>query len=277
MKEIKFHEGGMPLNIDDLKLLQENSFATMAAFLKVFAKEKECFLLHRLSATPQNNSLLEAKFIAGVLVFNGMFLEIPETTLKVNSWQDKIYICVKEVEKDERIFEDGQAKNCRIERQAYLSTEKSEALSFDASKLSTFDELFVEYLNLKRFEPNWTPIPVFFFNGYSGKIMLQRREGSTRIKIQITSSASSWTEGQEGLLFELGGNVSVDPIGLGFLDRTCSKVFATAGDDVPEIAVLRYSDYKCRVEFLKKDTSAVLTQNSPSQCSINIIYDLLEQ
>nr|DAW61970.1 MAG TPA: hypothetical protein [Caudoviricetes sp.] len=277
MKEIKFHEGGMPLNIDDLKLLQENSFATMAAFLKVFAKEKECFLLHRLSATPQNNSLLEAKFIAGVLVFNGMFLEIPETTLKVNSWQDKIYICVKEVEKDERIFEDGQAKNCRIERQAYLSTEKSEALSFDTSKLSTFDELFVEYLNLKRFEPNWTPIPVFFFNGYSGKIMLQRREGSTRIKIQITSSASSWTEGQEGLLFELGGNVSVDPIGLGFLDRTCSKVFATAGDDVPEIAVLRYSDYKCRVEFLKKDTSAVLTQNSPSQCSINIIYDLLEQ
>lgn len=276
MKEIKFHEGGMPLNIDDLKLLQENSFATMAAFLKVFAKEKECFLLHRLSATPQNNSLLEAKFIAGVLVFNGMFLEIPETTLKVNSWQDKIYICVKEVEKDERIFEDGQAKNCRIERQAYLSTEKSEALSFDTSKLSTFDELFVEYLNLKRFEPNWIPIPVFFFNGYSGKIMLQRREGSTRIKIQITSSASSWTEGQEGLLFELGGNVSVDPIGLGFLERTCSKVFATAGDDVPEIAVLRYSDYKCRVEFLKKDTSAVLKQNSPSQCSINIIYDLLE-
>ena len=277
MKEIKFHEGGMPLNIDDLKLLQENSFATMAAFLKVFAKEKECFLLHRLSATPQNNSLLEAKFIAGVLVFNGMFLEIPETTLKVNSWQDKIYICVKEVEKDERIFEDGQAKNCRIERQAYLSTEASEALSFDASKLSTFDELFVEYLNLKRFEPNWIPIPVFFFNGYSGKIMLQRREGSTRIKIQITSSASSWTEGQEGLLFELGGNVSVDPIGLGFLERTCSKVFATAGDDVPEIAVLRYSDYKCRVEFLKKDTSTVLAQNSPSQCSINIIYDLLER
>ena len=92
MKEIKFHEGGMPLNIDDLKLLQENSFATMAAFLKVFAKEKECFLLHRLSATHQNNSVLEAKFIAGVLVFNGMFLEIPETTLKVCAKESTLFL-----------------------------------------------------------------------------------------------------------------------------------------------------------------------------------------
>ena len=275
MKEIKFHEGGMPLNIDDLKLLQENSFATMAEFLKVFAKEKECFLLHKLSVTPENNSLLEPKFTAGVLVLKVFFLSTHPTTLNVNSCLDKIFICLIVVEKDERIFEDGQARHCRIERQAYLSTEASEALSFDASQLSTFDELFVEYLNLKHYAPNWIPIPVSFFNGYSGKIMLQKREDSIRIKIQITSSASEWTEGQEGLLFQLGGNVSVAPIGLGFLNRTCSKAFATAGDDVPEIAVLCYSDYKCYVEFLKKDTSKVLKENPPSQCSINIVYDLL--
>lgn len=275
MNRLLFNEGGQPIFLDDIKLLQDNDAGFNRQFLNAISGKSSAFLLQHLDMKPlsvdQEKLTTTAKVYAGSIVVAGEIIDFPESTVTVKTWSDPLYVCIKETENEEREFEDGQTRPCRKSVQAYISTSKDGAkVAYNVLELPTLTELLRRNLGLAGVD-TWKNIPVTFFNGYTGQVQYQKQGGSTRIKVKISSMKGEWDAMPgKGILFE------VDPQVGSFLNRKWSGTFGTGGDDGSHLCALEFYDGKCSLRDLRELSGASDVLDSPIECPVSLIFEILE-
>ena len=275
MNRLLFNEGGQPIFLDDIKLLQDNDAGFNRQFLNAISGKSSAFLLQYLDMKPlsvdQEKLTTTAKVYAGSIVVAGEIIDFPESTVTVKTWSDPLYVCIKETENEEREFEDGQTRPCRKSVQAYISTSKDGAkVAYNVLELPTLTELLRRNLGLVGVD-TWKNIPVTFFNGYTGKVQYQKQGDSTRIKVKISSMKGEWDAMPgKGLLFE------VDPQVGSFLNRKWSGTFGTGGDDGSHLCALEFYDGKCSLRDLRELSGASDVLDSPIECPGSLIFEIIE-
>ncbi len=275
MNRLLFNEGGQPIFLDDIKLLQDNDAGFNRQFLNAISGKSSAFLLQHLDMKPlsvdQEKLTTTAKVYAGSIVVAGEIIDFPESTVTVKTWSDPLYVCIKETENEEREFEDGQTRPCRKSVQAYISTSKDGAkTSYNVLELPTLTELLRRNLGLGGVD-TWKNIPVTFFNGYTGQVQYQKQGDSTRIKVKISSMKGEWDAMPgKGILFE------VDPQVGSFLNRKWSGTFGTGGDDGSHLCALEFYDGKCSLRDLRELSGASDVLDSPIECPVSLTFEILE-
>ena len=275
MNRLVFNEGGQPIFLDDIKLLQDNDAGFNRQFLNAISGKSSAFLFQPLDMKPlsvdQEKLTTTAKVYAGSIVVAGEIIDFPESTVTVKTWSDPLYVCIKETENEEREFEDGQTRPCRKSVQAYISTSKDGAkVAYNVLELPTLTELLRRNLGLGGVD-TWKNIPVTFFNGYTGQVQYQKQSGSTRIKVKISSMKGEWDAMPgKGILFE------VDPQVGSFLNRKWSGTFGTGGDDGSHLCALEFYDGKCSLRDLRELSGASDVLDSPIECPVSLIFEILE-
>ena len=275
MNRLVFNEGGQPIFLDDIKLLQDNDAGFNRQFLNAISGKSSAFLFQPLDMKPlsvdQEKLTTTAKVYAGSIVVAGEIIDFPESTVTVKTWSDPLYVCIKETENEEREFEDGQTRPCRKSVQAYISTSKDGAkVAYNVLELPTLTELLRRNLGLAGVD-SWKNIPVTFFNGYTGQVQYQKQGGSTRIKVKISSMKGEWDAMPgKGILFE------VDPQVGSFLNRKWSGTFGTGGDDGSHLCALEFYDGKCSLRDLRELSGASDVLDSPIECPVSLIFEILE-
>lgn len=275
MNRLLFKEGGQPIFLDDVKLLQDNDAGFNRQFLNAISGKSSAFLLQHLDMKPlsvdQEKLTTTAKVYAGSIVVAGEIIDFPESTVTVKTWSDPLYVCIKETENEEREFEDGQTRPCRKSVQAYISTSKDGAkVAYNVLELPTLTELLRRNLGLGGVD-TWKNIPVTFFNGYTGQVQYQKQGGSTRIKVKISSMKGEWDAMPgKGILFE------VDPQVGSFLNRKWSGTFGTGGDDGSHLCALEFYDGKCSLRDLRELSGASDVLDSPIECPVSLIFEIIE-
>ncbi len=275
MNRLLFNEGGQPIFLDDIKLLQDNDAGFNRQFLNAISGKSSAFLLQHLDMKPlsvdQEKLTTTAKVYAGSIVVAGEIIDFPESTVTVKTWSDPLYVCIKETENEEREFEDGQTRPCRKSVQAYISTSKDGAkVAYNVLELPTLTELLRRNLGLGGVD-TWKNIPVTFFNGYTGQVQYQKQGGSTRIKVKISSMKGEWDAMPgKGILFE------VDPQVGSFLNRKWSGTFGTGGDDGSHLCALEFYDGKCSLRDLRELSGTSNVLDSPIECPVSLIFEILE-
>ena len=275
MNRLLFNEGGQPIFLDDIKLLQDNDAGFNRQFLNAISGKSSAFLLQHLDMKPlsvdQEKLTTTAKVYAGSIVVAGEIIDFPESTVTVKTWSDPLYVCIKETENEEREFEDGQTRPCRKSVQAYISTSKDgDKTSYNLLELPTLTELLRRNLGLGGVD-TWKNIPVTFFNGYTGQVQYQKQGDSTRIKVKISSMKGEWDAMPgKGILFE------VDPQVGSFLNRKWSGTFGTGGDDGSHLCALEFYDGKCSLRDLRELSGASDVLDSPIECPVSLTFEILE-
>ena len=275
MNRLLFNEGGQPIFLDDIKLLQDNDASFNRQFLNAVTGDSPIFLIKRLELKPvsvdPSKLTTTAKIFANSVVLSGEIIDFPDTTVTVRTWNDPIYVCVTETENEGREFEDGQERPCRLSRQAYISTSKDGVnVAYNILELPTLTELLRRNLGLGGVD-TWKNIPVTFFNGYTGKVQYQKQGDTTRIKVKVSSMKGEWDAMPgKGILFEVDHQVG------SFLNRTWSRTFGTGGDDGSHLCALEFSEGKCCLRDLRELSGSSDVLDSPISCPVSLIFEILE-
>lgn len=199
MNRLKFSEGGQPVYLDDIRLIQENDINSVRSIISALSDNVEAFLLKELSAELVSATETGSTFIihGGVLVVDGDFLKWEDTTVNVATWDDPLYICIKETETDRRVFEDAQERCCVITKEVYLSTNHDGVSTYyNMFELPVFSNLIKKLIGYNT--TAWQNVDVTFYNGFSGQVKKKVVEGETYISINIRSSRDSWATNIEG-------------------------------------------------------------------------------
>lgn len=269
MNRLLFSEGGQPVCLDDLKLLQDNEQEGIKLLLSALVDTK-VFLLDKIKMDlPKRSEDGRVYFTvkAGTLVVDGELLSWNDTKFSTADIAGPKYLCVRDIETDSRIFEDGQSRACVKAKEAYVSlSNEGASLSYDILQLPVFEDLLKTKLNIA-VDKNWKDIAVTWYNGYTGSFQYQDLGNYYKCRISIKSSLRSW--GETG---EIVGYIDDNNI-----PRFVSQMFLTGGDD----------DTTMREFYLVNNTEDLALRGngvdfsndiySPAMCPINTIFDIPKQ
>lgn len=197
MIRLQFHEGGQPINLDDLQALQENSLTLFKALTDTLSGQTPVFLLKKPELSAKILTKDKAAYVvsAGSMIVDGDILSWPETDLQVNVGNRPVYACVRDVESDPRVFADGQTKHCRVGNNVYLSlTKEGVSKAYNIFDLPVFADLLGKVLGIGKQDKEWTKLDILEFgNGYSGEIHYKEIDGSYFFNVDLTSNNDAWT------------------------------------------------------------------------------------
>lgn len=269
MNRLLFSEGGQPVCLDDLKLLQDNEQEGIKLLLSALVDTK-VFLLDKIKMDlPKRSEDGRVYFTvkAGTLVVDGELLSWNDTKFSTADIAGPKYLCVRDIETDSRIFEDRQSRACVKAKEAYVSlSNEGASLSYDILQLPVFEDLLKTKLNIA-VDKNWKDIAVTWYNGYTGSFQYQDLGNYYKCRISIKSSLRSW--GETG---EIVGYIDDNNI-----PRFVSQMFLTGGDDDTTM---------CEFYLVNNTEDLALRGNgvdfsndiySPAMCPINTIFDIPKQ
>lgn len=273
MNKLQFHEGGQPIQLDDLQLLQDNDTNSLRYMIEAITGHTKAFLLDKIDgkivSVDQEKMLTTFDVAEGILFIEGEFISFPGTRLTISSWDVPLYICIKETPIKERVFQDGQTHSCVMSRQAYISLDKSGAQkAYDVTTLPTLKQLLCEFVGTADNTSSWKTIPVTFFNGYSGEVQLKKYKGLTRVDVSISSEKGEWDKQYPiGKLFEINGIVGIRPV------NCCSGLFRIGGMD-KNLCALEMIGYTCFLRSINSVAAGSNELSSPRQCPVSFIFEI---
>lgn len=271
MNRLLFSEGGQPVCLDDLKLLQDNEQESIKLLLSALVDTK-VFLLDKIKTVFVTKSESEDGMPylivkAGALVVDGELLSWNDTKFSMTDFAKQKYLCVRDIETDSRIFEDGQSRACVKAKETYVSlSNEGASLSYNIFQLPVFADLLKTKLNIA-VDKNWKDIAVTWSNGYAGSFQYQDLGNYYKCRISINSSLRSW--GETG---EMVGSITDNNI-----PRFVSPMFLTGGDDDTTLSEFYLVN---NIEHLMLRGNGIDFSNdiySPAMCPINTIFDIPKQ
>lgn len=269
MNRLLFSEGGQPVCLDDLKLLQDNEQESIKLLLSALVDTK-VFLLDKIKTDlPKKSEDGRVYFTvkAGTLVVDGELLSWNDTKFSMTDFAKDKYLCVRDIETDSRIFEDGQSRACVKAKETYVSlSNEGASLSYNIFQLPVFADLLKTKLNIA-VDKNWKDIAVTWSNGYAGSFQYQDLGNYYKCRISINSSLRSW--GETG---EMVGSITDNNI-----PRFVSPMFLTGGDDDTTLSEFYLVN---NIEHLMLRGNGIDFSNdiySPAMCPINTIFDIPKQ
>lgn len=211
MNKLLFSEGGQPIYLEDLKMLQDNNQAMTKALLGTVMNQDEACLLQPYQVT---NSMINAPDLSrtltvapGTLVYDGMLCPFEGAMVTVAK-ENSPWLCLQKVPTDLRVFEDGQQRYCQQAWTAYISTTAEGAeKSWKMEELQSWVKLLASAI--RRLSEK--SLRCIFYNGYSGQLTVDENYvgpyGRTpRFTIDISTQETSWRKdaiGWKGMLFRI--------------------------------------------------------------------------
>ena len=191
MNKIKFNEGGMPVNLDDLQLLQDNLTEIFKTIMNFLSGNAQVFLV-RFPGTvgkKEDNGKTTLMVKAGAMVIGGELVQWPDTPI-VGTEGDSIYACVKKTNADEREYADGQHRYCREVKTVVFSYSKDGAEeAYDIGELPVLSDLLGKVVT----EGEWIYAPFYGNNGYKGYFRYRLLNRKKYIHININSQNQDWS------------------------------------------------------------------------------------
>lgn len=272
MNKLLFNEGGQPVYLDDLKILQETPQNQIAQLLSAFGSGETSFLLASLHGDIISIDTTTHKTTTKVhknwLVEDGLIYEIPETTIVVSSWNDPIYVGIKTTEGDARNFEDGQSHPCTENQEAYLSTVKTDESMINVWGLKTIFSLMGSLMSEEQTDAAYKDIDVSFSNGYSGTVQYKELSDCYRIKVKISSTSTAWGDNTSGIVFSI-----ISPDSLLHNVTRFSTYFATGGD-TPDRMHQAYLQFRWDGTVTLVGITPSSDTDAPDLCTIDTIFEI---
>lgn len=187
MNKLVISEGGQPVVLEDLLLLQQNAHAMISNILSLMMNGATAFLaskpVNRLLSKNETNEVRQIG--PSALYFDGYVYDLPAVNLTLSAG-DKIYVCVKHEETDFRQFEDLQKRSCRESLVGYYSNVSDGAYrSWQLSDIPVWAAPGGS-------NENTGNIPVKWINEFSGTMSSIASRVTRVFTINITSTSSNW-------------------------------------------------------------------------------------
>lgn len=170
MRKMKFNEGGQPVFLDDLKLLQDLCLEQMTAIVRSLTNEEVVLmsiLVRRQAEVAQNAAFVD-----------GIWVSVPKATAS------NPYLSVWRVADNERVLESGSSSACatRYYAQWTEGADSSATWSIKATSLQSVEGL-ISKNEFKELTGTWK-------NGFSGHVYVCRGEATTKIVVRAEASAT---------------------------------------------------------------------------------------
>ena len=199
MNKLIFNEGGQPVYIEDLKLLQDNNTLFTKAMMGVVLQREEACLMQPCEVvtvginTPDLSANVEVP--AGEIYYNGMLLPFEGKKLTIAKGAP-LYICLKRTLTDLRTFENGQQHHCQEAWSASVETQNVGAdKAFQLNNLKTYLQLMeLALLNSSKRES----IPCAYANDYSGDFTAKKLGNDIEFALTVSSTAKDWQKDAPG-------------------------------------------------------------------------------
>lgn len=206
MNKLTISEGGQPVVLEDLLLLQDNAHAMISNILSLIMNGAKSFLSSKPTNFPRYKD--ESKEIRRIgkstLYYEGYAYDIPSVDLELSAESD-VYVCIKHEETDFRQFEDLQSRACRELLVGYYSN-----TSDGAYKAWLLSELPIWGISGGGNEISGD-IPVKWVNGYSGNLSSVASRVNRVFTLNISSASLAWSDANEdGMLGSFVENESSD-------------------------------------------------------------------
>lgn len=207
MNKIKFNSGGQPLFLEDVKLLQDNQEEIIKSLLYALCKEHNVLLQGGEFDEVDGGYIITGgkAFIGGDIV---VWEDLPiDESLLEDDW----YLCVKEVEEDEREFGDGFNRNCRVNKVVYLSNTTSGAVGYiDLWDTKDFAEVLDGVLGHSSSPIAWHEVHIddqLIYNGFNIELYSIPILNGTQAKLRMSSENADWKNGIKGLICSYPGEL----------------------------------------------------------------------
>ena len=194
MNKLQFHEGGQPIQLDDLQLLQDNMMEVFKIIMKFLSGNTQVFLVRfpETGSKKEDNGTNTLMVKAGAMVIGGELVQWPDTPI-VGTAGDSIYACVKKTNADEREFADGQHRYCREIKAVVFSYSKEGAEeAYDIGELPVLSDLLGKEIT----KGEWIYAPFYGNNGYEGYFRYRLLNKKRYIQININSQNREWSTDQ---------------------------------------------------------------------------------
>lgn len=209
MNKIKFSSGGQPLFLEDVKLLQDNQEEIIKSLLYALCKEHNVLLQGGKFAEVDGGYIITGgkAFIGGDIV---VWEDLPiDESLLEDDW----YLCVKEVEEDEREFGDGFNRNCRVNKVVYLSNTTSGAVGcIDLWNTKDFVEVLEGVLGFSNNPISWNKVSIreeLIYNGFDNiEFYSIPISNGTEVKLSMSSENAAWHENAKGVICSWPGELA---------------------------------------------------------------------
>lgn len=215
MNRLKINEGGQPVYLEDLQLLQDNGISSINLLLSALGRGRSTMLFEKPTYQYTENEAGDfiIKVNQGTAFINGDFVSWRDAVVEPQS-EDDLWLCVREIPGDKRIFDDGQQRNCIVSREGYISADPAgAAVSYKLTSLSCIADYIQELIGYKI--AVWQNIKVSFFNGYSGTVRYKELDDCYRVSVDIKSNSYKELTGSP-LLF--------------YSDKTFLQYFRSSGE-----------------------------------------------
>lgn len=205
MNRLKFSEGGQPVYLDDLETLQANAAADTLTVAAALAQDNATFMLRPLQMTYKGDDSVAGTMVytvsAGSAMVKGELVSWNETEVTLALLTDPVYLCVKRTETDIRTFEDGQARACGTNVEAWIGTSVSGVSEYyNVLEVPNMIGLLRKALGITD-EPTWRTIDVEFRNGYTGTVAVKEMTDTYRVKVDIKSTQTTELSGYPLLFY----------------------------------------------------------------------------
>lgn len=183
---ILFSEGGQPVFLDDLKLIQDNGVSMNGALIRALTGQDGACLVEKYRYDDSGDV---RTVYANAIVYDGEIIpfeggEFSISEMRTDPDQD-VYVCIGESTTDVRTFKDGTEHNCRIGRVAFLTLEEG-AANVDCFPISTLDCL--ADLLRDRIEPQkdeWHMFELTNENGWECSLSYKKLADRWRIRLEV--------------------------------------------------------------------------------------------
>lgn len=200
MNKIKFSSGGQPLFLEDVKLLQDNQEEIIRSLLYALCKEHNVLLQGGEFAEVDGGNIITGgkAFIGGDIV---VWEDLP---IDESLFEGDLYLCVKEVEEDEREFGDGFNRNCRVNKVVYLSNTTSGAVGYiNLWNTKDFAEVLDGVLGHSSSPVSWYKAQIneeLIYNGYNIEIYYLPISDTVQLKLKMSSENAAWGNNVKGVI-----------------------------------------------------------------------------
>lgn len=190
MNKILFHEGGQPLYLDDLALLQANVLENQRALLSAFtgSQVRACFVNKPSFVGVRGDDGITFRIPAGRIIVDGDVIAYGDTELKTQHENATLYIGITRRDTDIRTFEDGQLRPCR-----------QEVTTTWTHSPEGFDEVF-KYADLPSLTAivthtqgggtatadadGYRNVPVFWWHNITGSVRMRSADNQVRVRVE---------------------------------------------------------------------------------------------
>lgn len=193
---MKFNEGGQPVYLDDLRLLQENDVSALKWLMDTLGSA----IVIKESPVVDANSDGSYTVEGGIAWDNGELLQWDDTDFSASEWTDTVWLCVKESDTDTRTFEDGQDRACVTAKTVYLSTDSTGVEKcYNLMLMKTMREVLRDKIGYTEYA--WKSVAVEWQNGYTGTVKYQDKPECYRVWIKAKSTSTVELTGSVTLFY----------------------------------------------------------------------------